>query len=159
MVRYNKVMMTDYISQNLHQYGRVQTGWASRFNSDRFLNSNQLVCPPPMYVDLQGRPADHYSIRTTSAGCNSSLERVDVENAQRPSSFTFATLSDIGMNGGYSCDELKKANEALAYSLMAAGGGQITDTRGFYSQQMRDKQWNDIGRKVVYYKVLSGMTM
>ncbi len=150
--------MTDNITQTLHKYGRVQTGWASRFSSDRFLNSQELVCPLANRIDSIGRPADHYSTITTSAGCNSAVERVNVENAQRPSNFTFASLGSIGMNGGYTCEELKRSNDRITSDIQMARGGQIPDTRAFYSQQMRDKQWNDLGRKVMFYKIHSGMT-
>jgi hypothetical protein len=144
------------IEQNLHRYGRVETGWASRFSSDRFLNPGLMVCPPKTYYDSMGRPADHYSLITTTAGCNSATERVNVEDDQRPSSFTSASLSNIGMEGGYSCDDLKAANEAMAFQWRSAKGGQIPDDRALYSRAARDKQWNDISRKVRYYKYMSG---
>ena len=59
---------------------KVETGWANRVESDRFLNPNNMVCPIWNGMDLTGRNVCPDSFYTKSAGCNSASDRVVVEN-------------------------------------------------------------------------------
>ena len=76
---------------------KVDTGWASRIQSDRFENPNLMVCPVWNGRDLAGRPACADSFYTKRAGCNSALDRVDVENAQRPQYMEYINLDAAGI--------------------------------------------------------------
>ena len=60
---------------------QVDTAWASRAQSDRFLNSSALMCPTWNGTDLTGRTVCPDSFWTKSAGCNSAMDRVVVENS------------------------------------------------------------------------------
>jgi hypothetical protein len=150
--------MSYYIDKNLHQYGRVETGWAQRYKSDRIFNSDTMVCPIRKNNDLMGRSADPYSLITTTEGCNSALDRVSVEDSQRSNFFSSVTLSNIGIQGGVDiCKDLDTVNNEISHQFQMAKGGLVPDNRAYYSQKMREQQWTDLGEKVQYYKCLSGM--
>ena len=59
---------------------RVNTGEANRLESNRFQNSDNLVCPVWNGHDEKGRSVISDSINTKSSGCNLALDRVVVEN-------------------------------------------------------------------------------
>jgi len=80
---------------------RVDTGNSSRVQSDRFLNSNNLVCPNWNGTDTVGRNVCKDSWNTKSAGCNLSSERVDVENNLRPQYFEYINLNSSGVNADF----------------------------------------------------------
>lgn len=144
--------------KNVYAGCHVNKNKTERDFSDRFLNPNNMVCPPRAGVDTLGRPAGEYSIRTTSAGCNSALERVAVEDYQRPSAFSSVSLNNIGMMGGYTCSELERQELASqqAQQIQRSYGSISNDSRAYYSQKMRDQQMYNIGERVNYYKSLSG---
>jgi hypothetical protein len=145
-----------FIKDNLHNYGRVEPGWAARYASDRFFNPNAMVCPPRKYLDLLGRPSDHYSLITTTPGCSSALDRVKVEDYQRPSDFNSVSLSGLGVNGGsWEYDSVKRMNQDIAQQYQAVSG-TIVDPRAYYSLRNRENQWLELGNKVRYYKCKSG---
>ncbi len=136
------------IKDNLKTYGHVNVGWANRYYSDRVFNPNNMVCPPFHYRDTMGRPADRYSILSETAGCSSALERVQVEDSQRPTNFSSTTLSAIGLEGGYKCGQPEYMFQQQGY--------QTPDNKAYYNQEMRDNQWKDLYTKIRYYKHLSG---
>ena len=78
---------------------KVDTGWANKVESDRFLNPNNMVCPVWNGVDLTGRRVCPDSFYTKTAGCNSAEDRVVVENAQRPQYMEYINLSANGIDG------------------------------------------------------------
>lgn len=82
---------------------KVNTGWANRLQSDRFLNPSTTICPlwseGNYGVDTAGRTVCRDSYMTKSAGCNSALDRVTVENAQRPQYSEYITLDAQGIDG------------------------------------------------------------
>lgn len=79
---------------------KVDTAWASRVESDRFLNPNNMVCPIWNGVDTAGRPVCPDSFVTKRAGCNSAEDRVVVENnVSRPQYMEYITLSAGGIKG------------------------------------------------------------
>lgn len=78
---------------------KVNTGWADRIASDRFLNSDLMQCPVWSGRDLAGRSACADSFYTKRAGCNTSLDRINVENNLRPQYMEFITLDACGING------------------------------------------------------------
>jgi hypothetical protein len=75
---------------------KVQTGWANRIQSDRFTNSNLLMCPVWNQRDLTGRMVCEDSFYTKREGCNSALDRINVENDQRPQYAEYITLDTSG---------------------------------------------------------------
>ena len=79
---------------------KVDTGWASRIQSDRFENPNIMVCPTWNGMDLAGRPVCPDSFYTKKAGCNSPEDRVLVENAvSRPQYIEYINLNANGIKG------------------------------------------------------------
>ena len=78
---------------------KVNTAWANRIQSDRFENPRLMVCPTWSGVDNAGRPVSADSYMTKTAGCNSALDRVDVENYQRPQYIENMGLDAAGING------------------------------------------------------------
>ena len=77
---------------------KVDTGWAARIQSDRFENPNLMVCPTWNGRDLAGRPVCADSFYTKRAGCNSALDRVDVENTLRPQYMEYINLDAAGFD-------------------------------------------------------------
>ena len=63
---------------------KVISGEASRIESDRFLNPNNMVCIPWTGYNLTGQQVCADSFYTKTPGCNSALDRVSVENTLRP---------------------------------------------------------------------------
>ena len=79
---------------------KVNTAWANRVESDRFLNQQNMVCPLWNGQDSAGRKICSDSFNTKSAGCHSATDRVEVENnVSRPQYMQYVTLSSDGING------------------------------------------------------------
>ena len=78
---------------------KVNTAWANRIQSDRFENPALMMCPTWNGLDNAGRPVSADSFMTKRAGCNSALDRVDVENALRPAYYEYLGLDAAGING------------------------------------------------------------
>ena len=75
---------------------KVNSGWANRIQSDRFENSNLMMCPVWNERDLTGRKVCQDSFWTKREGCNSPLDRINVENDQRPQYAEYITLDTSG---------------------------------------------------------------
>lgn len=79
---------------------KVETGWASKVESDRFLNPNLMMCPVWNGMDLTGRAVCPDSFYTKRAGCNSAEDRVVVENnVSRPQYAEYINLNANGIEG------------------------------------------------------------
>ena len=78
---------------------KVDTAYANKVESDRFLNPNNMVCPIWNGMDTQGRRVCPDSFVTKRAGCNSAEDRVVVENNQRPQYMEYINLSANGIDG------------------------------------------------------------
>ena len=77
---------------------KVETGWANKVQSDRFLNPNNAVCVLWNGVDTAGRSACPDSFMTKRAGCNSAEDRVVVENnVTRPQYMAMINLNAAGI--------------------------------------------------------------
>lgn len=63
---------------------KADTAWTERLQSSRFEDPENMVCIPWSGRDSVGRPAYVDSWRTKTAGCNTPLDRVNVENKLRP---------------------------------------------------------------------------
>jgi len=78
---------------------KVQTGEASRIQSDRFQNPNLMVCPTWLGQNLKGQQVCVDSFNTKTGGCNSALDRVSVENFLRPNYSSYVTLNTQAIDG------------------------------------------------------------
>lgn len=79
---------------------KVDTGWANKVESDRFLNPNLMVCPRWVGRDTAGRQVSPDSFLTKTAGCNSPEDRVIVENnVSRPQYMEYINLNANGVQG------------------------------------------------------------
>lgn len=79
---------------------KVNDGYAPHMESDRFLNPLSATCPKWNGHDLVGRKVSQDSFYTKSAGCNSAIDRVSVENSHRPRYSGFVGLNMRGLVGG-----------------------------------------------------------
>ena len=110
---------------------KVQTGWANRVESDRFLNPNLMMCPVWNGLDTAGRSSCPDSFYTKRGGCNSAVDRIMVENdVSRPQYIEYITLSEEGIKGGnmYSNTMPYQASNARAEGLKSVH--QITGQFG-----------------------------
>jgi hypothetical protein len=103
---------------------QVDTAWAARAQSDRFLSTMALSCPMRPAQDITGRPACPDSLVTKTAGCNSPLDRVVVESALRPNYSEYVTLNTQGIQGGmYGGCGTKPAAAAANWQMRNIGTG------------------------------------
>ena len=80
---------------------KIDTGYADRVYSDRFLNPNNMVCSVWNGYDSAGRQVCPDSFMTKSIGCNSAEDRIYVENYQRPRYIEYVNLSSGGIDGEF----------------------------------------------------------
>ncbi len=79
---------------------KVDTAYANKVESDRFLNPELMVCPLWNGRDTAGRPVAPDSFYTKRAGCNSAEDRVVVENGvSRPQYMQYINLDASGIQG------------------------------------------------------------
>jgi len=78
---------------------RLDQGQADKIWSDRYMNSNNAACISWSGMDSTGRFVCRDSYVTQTAGCNSAVDRVDVENYQRPRYFDYVNLNGYGVQG------------------------------------------------------------
>jgi hypothetical protein len=78
---------------------KVDAGWASRIQSDRFQNPNALMCPTWNGFDSAGRQVCADSFMTKRPGCNSADDRITVENSLRPQYIEYVNLDASGISG------------------------------------------------------------
>lgn len=83
---------------------KVNTGWANKVQSDRFFNPQLVVCPAFNGTDDYGRYVCPDSYYSKAPGCDSALDRVDVENFLRPQYFEYITLDAAGLQGNDNMD-------------------------------------------------------
>lgn len=88
---------------------KVEQGYAPRIQSDRFENPELMVCPVWSGFDLTNRAVCMDSFYTKSAGCNSPLDRVDVENYLRPQYMEYINLDAEG----FRADESMKMSDSV----------------------------------------------
>lgn len=74
----------------------VNTGYATKLWSDRYENPANLLCPVWNGLDTYGRVVSFDSYYTKAPGCESALDRVAVENYQRPQYIDFVPLDAQG---------------------------------------------------------------
>ena len=125
---------------------RVDQGWASRIQSDRFENPNLMVCPVWTGFDSANRAVSLDSFNTKSAGCNSPLDRVTVENSLRPQYMEYINLDAEGyrQNGDLysspsdksveSCRDSNHKMECYASGVRTVGLKQLPRVTGNFGQ-------------------------
>lgn len=117
---------------------KVDTAWANKVESDRFLNPNNMVCPIWNGFDTAGREVCPDSFYTKRAGCNSAEDRVVVENnVSRPQYMEYVTLSANGIRGniygntmGYADSKLRTDDLNNVHNITGQFG-QVTDFGGY----------------------------
>ena len=111
---------------------KVNTGYANKIESDRFLNPNNLVCPLWNGLDTAGRQACPDSFYTKREGCNSAEDRVVVENnVTRPQYMEYVTLNAGGFVG-----EQFKAQAALQKEMFG-------NTTAYMNSQRQNRVSNE----------------
>ena len=160
---------------------RLDSGWANKLYSDRFLNPSNMLCAPWNGVDTSGRPVCADSYKTKTPGCNSASDRVVVENALRPQYIEYVTLNAEGIEGGQGCGRHSAANpDSVCHQTqlpqthkytgqfgLNTGFSQnvipncptcrnIPDRMAYQSNSMRQKQWGNQARRVHSNKKSSG---
>jgi hypothetical protein len=99
---------------------KVDSGWANRVQSDRFLNPTNMVCPVWNGMDTAGREVCPDSFVTKTAGCNSAEDRVLVENDQRPQYMEYVNLSAQGFGSDLYADTMPWQNMGNSNNNQAA---------------------------------------
>jgi hypothetical protein len=89
--------------KNINTKTKPDPGWSGKFQSDRFLDPNEMSCPVWTQRDLMGREADANSFRDKTAGCNSATDRVSQENKLRSSYYSNVGLSSYGVDDVDTC--------------------------------------------------------
>lgn len=125
---------------------KVDQGWASRIQSDRFENPELMVCPVWTGFDLTNRPVCMDSFYTKSPGCNSPLDRVNVENYLRPQYMEYINLDAEGfrqnedlISGGVtegfeSCRNAKTNMDCYNAGVRTVGLNQLNTITGNFGQ-------------------------
>jgi hypothetical protein len=144
---------------------KIDSGWANKLQSDRFLNPNQMLCPVWNQVDTSGRPVCRDSFYTKTPGCNSAGDRVLVENDLRPQYIEYVTLDAAGIRGGQQCPPQASSSDTQCHQAsmrqthnytgqygLNTGFSQniqancatcrnLPDQQSYQSNSMRQAQW------------------
>lgn len=75
---------------------RVDQAEAARIESARFQDPSLMVCPTWNGFNLKGQKVCPDSFMTKTAGCNTSMDRVAVENSLRPQYAEYINLDSQG---------------------------------------------------------------
>jgi hypothetical protein len=109
----------------------VNTGEATRIQSDRFFNPNNMVCIPWNGINNKGQEVSPDSFYTKTAGCDSAEDRVLVENSQRPKYFNYVTLGAQGVQGDiYGRSTSDNFRDAMGRKAFDDSRNQITGNFG-----------------------------
>ena len=126
---------------------KVDSGWANKSQSDRFLNPNNMVCPVWNGRDITGRQVSPDSFMTKRAGCNNASDRVVVENnVSRPQYMEYINLNAAGVDGDIYGNSISQSNmkSAAAGKAFAEGMtgqfGMVTGKQNIQSQCSVDLQ-------------------
>jgi hypothetical protein len=110
---------------------KVDTAYANKVESDRFLNPANMVCPVWNGLDTTNRRVCADSFYTKSAGCNSAEDRVMIENNMRPQYMEYINLSANGISGSIYGNSMPQNNLTQKNMDMEA----INKTVGSFGQQ------------------------
>lgn len=109
----------------------VNTGEATRIQSERFFNPTNMVCIPWNGVNNKGQEVSPDSFYTKTPGCDSAEDRVLVENSQRPKYFNYVTLGAQGIQGDiYGRSSSDNFRDALGKKEFDDSRNQITGNFG-----------------------------
>jgi hypothetical protein len=159
---------------------KVNTGWADRVESDRFLNPNNMVCPVWNGVDTAGRQVCADSYYTKRAGCNSAEDRVAVENnVSRPQYMEYITLAANGIRGNIygnvmsHTDSVMRSKDLQNVHKLTGQFGNVTgfgaeiypgcglnryrDAMSQQAQQMRQAQASQHGHEAYTTRNMAGL--
>jgi hypothetical protein len=109
---------------------KINQAWAPRMQSDRFENPDLMLCPVWGGVDNTGRAVCPDSFMTKRAGCNSALDRITVENMQRPQYMEYVTLGAQGISANGLYDNTTGYNNQKLRSKCGSGIRDITGNFG-----------------------------
>lgn len=93
---------------------KVDTSWADKTASERFLSSCDLVCPTWNGLDSYGRAVCQDSFKlegTDNPGCRTPMDRINIENAHRPQYFEYVSLDGFGVHGKMYSNQTVAKNE------------------------------------------------
>lgn len=94
---------------------RFDTADAARMESDRFLSSDNALCPTWRGVDTAGRTVHRDTYYTKAPGCRYAGTRIGVENDLRPQYSSFITLDPSdGIHGNLYGDNAMVRQKSLA---------------------------------------------
>jgi hypothetical protein len=113
---------------------KVDNAWANRMQSDRFFNPCNMVCSVWNGMDSTGRYVCPDSYYTKSAGCNSAMDRVVVENDLRPQYAEYINLNTMGYEADiYSGVATETANDlnSIPYNNLGAARANLNSVRNY----------------------------
>lgn len=120
---------------------KIDPAYASKVQSDRFLNPLNMVCPIWNGYDSVGRPVCADSFNTKNAGCNSAEDRVFVENYQRPQYVEYVNLSSGGIDGEFYGHTLQNQNTSRRLQDL----NSINNITGNYGMQFGSRVYPSCG--------------
>jgi hypothetical protein len=110
---------------------KIDAGFANKIFSDRYLNPQNMVCPMWNGFDTVGRHVCSDSYDTKTSGCQSAMERITVENYQRPQYIEYINLSAGGIRGDINephsfnqWDSMDRKNDLEKIHSFSSGFGQ-----------------------------------
>jgi hypothetical protein len=109
---------------------KIDQGWASRMQSDRFENPDLMLCPVWNSQDTAGRQVCPDSFYTKRAGCNSAMDRILVENNLRPQYAEYITLGAQGIAANGIYDNTMENSDSRLRSVCQAGIRNVTGNFG-----------------------------
>lgn len=109
---------------------KVDTAYANKVESDRFLNPSNVVCPIWRGVDLTGREVCNNSFYTKAPGCNSANDRVCVENDLRPKYAEYVTLNSGGWEANLYTANNNPSKEKMYTDYMSDRVKKVTGSFG-----------------------------
>ena len=120
---------------------KVDTGYANKTQSDRFLNPLNMVCIPWNYQNNKGQNVCADSWYTKTPGCNSAEDRVLVENFLRPAYFDYINLNVAGLQGDM-YGNVNASNRAGAANVWQEDRSKIT---GNFGNQFQSSNYASCG--------------
>jgi hypothetical protein len=111
----------------------VDASQAANIQSDRFLNASNMVCPVWNKLNTKGQYVCENSFVTKTAGCNSALDRVQIENSvTRPEYSAFLNLNVGGIEGDFYNSGSVNSDEAREHERSRRNNGASFGNQ-FYS--------------------------
>ena len=127
---------------------KVDVGWANRYESDRFQDSDSMMCPTWSGVDKYGRHVIQDSQKTKSRGCNLASDRVAVENILRYGFAEYNTLDSYGISAPFS--DIEEEPDKHRCSLSTNDIAQLAENNRHIAKLQN-------GIQNIIYRDLSGM--